>query len=1042
MNLTTFPKRFATILLAGCVLLGAKASAADDVDFNRDVRPILSDHCFACHGPDKAQRKADLRLDDRAAALQAEAFVPGKADESELVARIFSDSPDELMPPRKMNKPLSVKQKDILKRWVAAGAPYAAHWSFTPIVRPQPPKLSDAARNPIDAFIQASLDSKKIKPGPEADRRTLIRRLSLDLIGLPPTPEETRKFVDDKNPDAYDNLVQRLLGSPHYGERMAVPWLDLVRYADTVGFHGDQNQNVWPYRDYVVNAFNGNKPFDQFTIEQLAGDLLPNPTPEQRAATCYNRLNMMTREGGAQAKEYLAKYAADRVRTVGATWLGLTVGCAECHDHKFDPFTARDFYSLSAFFADVTQWGVYADYGYTPNPDLRGYTNDHPFPPEIVVDSPSLQRRIVRLREQIEAVVTSADPKLIGDPKAKEAFEGWRSSSSSFLREHPSGWETPLAAVNNTNAPPRAKGKAAAKQAKAAPKAKGPSPTSAVNDDESVTITAQGLTNDEFRLDPAPGFVASLRVELRPATDSKVLRAGLTGSTVRLQAALIRKGTTKADALAFSDADADRFVPRYQNGHEVIGILGGWKIDEAAASAPLTAVWRLDRPVAVAEGDTIVVSILDNPAARVRVSLSPFAADDLKHPLDSAGLTQALAGVGPSARRVYLRSTAWNVTAFERVKALEARVRECREGKSPVMVTQAKSPAMTRILPRGNWQDETGPEVTPAVPHFLPGATPPGSGARLTRLDLARWIMSPENPLTARVFVNRLWKQFLGVGLSAQVDDLGAQGEWPIHPELLDWLASEFRDGWDVKRIVTLIVTSHTYRQSSNPRPEVFAIDPANRLLASQSPRRLDAEFVRDNALAIAGLIDPEQGGPPSFPYQPEGYYANIQFPDRRYVADLDERQYRRGVYSHWQRTFLHPMLAAFDAPSREDCIASRTSANSPQQALTLLNDPELVESARVLAAHLLAKPDQDAARIASIYDRALCRTPTAEEARSLLATLSRLRAAYQARPDEARLLMKVGVAPAPTTIDPVELASWTGLCRIVLNLHETITRY
>jgi hypothetical protein len=1034
------------VVVAGLV---ARAAADDKVDYNRDVRPILSDHCFACHGPDKKQRKADLRLDVRDVALAKGAIVPAKLDESELVARIVSTDPEEVMPPPTSRKPLSAAQVDVLKRWVASGAPYAAHWSYTPIVRPPGPVLKDRSkvRNPIDAFVQADLERRRIAPAPEADRRTLIRRLCLDLIGLPPTPEEVRAFLDDKDPRAYENLVTRLLASPHYGERMATPWLDIVRYADTVGFHGDQNQNAWAYRDYVIDAFNKNLPFDRFTAEQLAGDLLPNPTPEQLTATCFNRLNMMTREGGAQPKEYLAKYAADRVRTVGMAWLGSTLGCCECHDHKFDPFSTRDFYALSAFFSDVKQWGVYHDYGYTPNPDLKGFSNDHPFPPEVVVESPALRRRIVRLGGEIDAAVKQADTRLDGDPKAKQAFADWLASAPAFLRENPSGWESPLDSVGNVATPPRARRGEAAKKATPRPPANGPRPTAEIHDDGSVTIAAGGLTNDEFRLHPTPGRVAAIRVELLSCEEGKVLRPGVTEATLRLRARLARKGQTNPQTLAFRAAAADRYAPHYQNGFEVLGVLGGWTINADSAAKPSTAVWLLDRPVEVGDGDTLTVDLQGNPAARVRVSLSPFAPVALTGASAFDELACALkasdAASSPLVRAAYLRATAWDNPAFARVVELEAKIRECRDGRTPVMVTEAFKPTTTRVLPRGNWQDESGPVVTPAVPGFLPQPKT-ASGGRFTRLDLARWLTSKENPLTARAVVNRLWKQFFGTGLSAQVDDLGAQGEWPAHPELLDWLASEFREsGWDVKHVVRLMVTSYTYRQDSNPRPEVFAIDPNNRLLASQSPRRLDAEFIRDNALSIAGLIDLEVGGPSSFPYQPPDYYANLQFPDRDYVADRGERQYRRGVYAHWQRTFLHPMLAAFDAPSREDCVATRTAANSPQQALALLNDPEFVEAARVLAARLLTGPPRDdASRLGLAYERALCRPPTEAERQSLLSALGRFRQACRSGTDDPGRLLRVGLAPAPGGIDPTELAAWAEVCRVILNLHETITRY
>ncbi len=1020
------PRSTRFLVAIGGFLLGSAvpAVAADPsaIDYNRDIRPILSDHCFACHGPDKHQRKADLRLDIRENAIELEAIVPGKPEESEVVSRLFETDPDEIMPPSKMNKPLTAAQKDLLKRWVAAGAPYAPHWAYTPLNRPAIPALRDAShvRNPIDAFIQANLESHKIAPSPEADRRRLLRRLSLDLTGLPPTPEEVQAFLQDRSPRAYETQVERLLDSPRFGERMAVPWLDVVRYSDTVGYHGDQNQNAWAYRDYVIDAFNTNLPFDRFTIEQIAGDLLPGAGDRQRLATCFNRLNMMTREGGAQPKEYLAKYAADRVRTVAMAWLGSTFGCAECHDHKFDPIKTRDFYALSAFFADVKQWGVYMDYGYTPNPDLRGYSNDHPFPPEIIVESPALLRRIEGLNQRIAEVVARADVRLDRSPENLAVYEIWLRSIRDLVKSEPGGWQIAPRSVTRAAATPKGKAKAA----------QGPPTKPDVAEDGIVTLTGQGASNDEVVLEPPPGTLAAVRVELLPDDRGKLFRAGAPEAMLRLKATITRKGARAGKPVAFRDADADRVSPRYRSGFEVIGILDAWKLVEGPAA---TGVWLLDRPLTIAEGDTLSVTLLDNRAARVRVSVSPLAPDDLKRPGDPP--------VNPLSRLAYLRSTGWDAAAFEEVKALEREIRSYRGGKTPVMVTESVKPLTTRVLPRGNWQDESGEIVAPAVPQFLPQPRP--KEERLTRLDLAEWLVAKENPLPARVFVNRLWKQFFGTGLSAQVDDLGAQGEWPVHPDLLDWLAAEFRDGgWDVKRLVKTLVMSHTYRQSSDLRREVEPLDPGNRWLASQSPRRLDAEFIRDNVLAAVGLIDLEAGGPPSFPYQPAGYYANLQFPDRVYVPDRDERQYRRGVYTHWQRTFLHPMLAAFDAPSREDCIAARTAANSPQQALTLLNDPTFVEAARVLAASVLGKASGDAGRIDLAFERVLSRPASTKERESLLVLLGKVREAYKADPDDARKLLGVGLASAPENADPVELAAWTQVCRVVLNLHETITRY
>src|SRR5438552_3913278 len=435
----------AEVLLITLTAAVCRGAATNDVQFNRDVRPILSENCYACHGPDKNQRKAKLRLDVREVALEHEAIIPGKPAESKLVQHIFSTDPEEIMPPPKTQKTLTAAQKDLLKRWIAAGAEYQPHWAYSKPSSAQIPLVrhSQWVRNPIDAFVLHTLETKNVQPSAEADKRTLLRSLSLDLIGLPPTPEEVRAFLADTAANAYERQVDRLLGSPQFGERMAVPWLDVVRFADTVGYHGDQNQNIFPYRDYVIDAFNRNKPFDEFTIEQIAGDLLPNPSIAARVATGFNRLNMMTREGGAQPKEYLAKYAADRVRTVSMAWLGSTMGCAECHDHKFDPFTTKDFYQMEAFFADLKQWGYYADAPYSPNPDLKGFGNDHPFPPEIEVDSPYLQRRMATLEGQANELCARTAAKLKSDKQKQAAFQDWKKSGIAFLKQWPSGWAMP-----------------------------------------------------------------------------------------------------------------------------------------------------------------------------------------------------------------------------------------------------------------------------------------------------------------------------------------------------------------------------------------------------------------------------------------------------------------------------------------------------------------------------------------------------------------------------------------------------------------------
>lgn len=979
------------LLLAGFVTL-----SADPVGFNRDIRPILSDICFHCHGFDANTREGGLRLDIREEALKAgdsgyPAIVPGKPEKSEIIARIFSDDQDDIMPSPKSHKTLTPAQKDLFRRWVAEGAVYEPHWAYTPVNPGKVPSIPKGG-NAIDGYIQAKLAAKGIKPSAEAPRDRLLRRLSLDLTGIPPTPEETAAFLADTQPGAYERQVDRLLASPRFGERMAVWWLDVARFADTVGFHGDQNQRIFPYRDYVIAAFNSNKPFDAFTREQLAGDLLPNPTPETRVASGYNRLNMMTREGGAQPAEYLAKYGAERVRSVSTAWLGSTFGCAECHDHKFDPIAARDFYTLKAFFSDVKQWGVYSSYNYSPEPELAGFSNDHPFPPEIQVDSPYLAQRAARLRAELDVTLAAGVTK---DAALEAEFSRWQQRLRTFLAAHPSGWVEPPVRIVAVAAP------------KPDPKAKPPS-----------------KPFPRLELKPGEFSLGAVSLTLSPGVAKP-------GTRLSLKPAFhVRSADGKERRLAVSHAEADAKVFRYSQGHEQLGIPETWTLvmpDKVVAQA----VFLLAERTQLAATDTLVVTLESNLA--VRVGLSPLAGPE---PLK----------VGPAPTSTDTARAAFayaRLARSEPAKSLVQSIREARDGKAWTLVTEAMKPLPVRVLNRGDWQDTTGEQVLPTTPSFLPGFRQSTPDKLLTRLDLANWIVSSDNPLTSRTVMNRLWAAFFGVGLSASLDDLGSQGEPPSHPELLDWLAAEFRDkGWDIKRMVRLVVTSHTYRQSSNHRAELRDIDPNNRLLAAQNPRRLEAEFVRDNALAIAGLLNVRDiGGPSAKPYQPDGYYEPLQFPDRKYVASRDDEQWRRGLYMHWQRTFLHPMLANFDAPSRDECAAQRTVSNTPQQALTLLNDPIFVEAARVMAYRLSVATKDDASRLDRAFRLAVGRAPQPAELAGLRELLVRQLTHYRANPADAAKLLRIGLAPTPTD-RPEELAAWTQICRVLLNTQEVVTRY
>ncbi len=1007
----------------------APAPLLGQISFNRDIRPILAENCFFCHGPDARQRAADLRLDFRESAVEMGVIDPGDPDSSALIERIRSKDADEMMPPPHSLKKLSAAQKDLLEKWIAEGAAYEQHWAYLPPKRDAVPDITNNrfVRTPIDNFVQSKLAAQQLAPAAEADPATLVRRIYLDLVGLPPSPQVMEKIREQGTAWDYSAVVDELLASPHFGERMAAGWLDVVRYADTVGYHGDQNRNAFPYRDWVIDAFNRNLPFDEFTRQQLAGDLLPNPSSDQLVATCFNRLNMMTREGGAQPQEYLAKYSADRVRTVGGAWLGSTVGCAECHDHKYDPFTTRDFYQLAAFFADIKQWGVYQDYQYTPNPDLRGWSNDHPFPPEIEVDVPYLQSRLPRLIQQRQAQADTSLREFSQTEDGRKTLESFRNDWRQFSTGQPDGWKplaiSKLTANEDYQLQPSNPGWQVAGKSTA--------------NLELVALFAEPISSIRLELLPSDNFDGHI---FPAATRSRDLRVTLE--------VLAADGTTRRKVnMHFADSTAK--LPRYYNGFEIHGVHQAWIVPNRKSETE--SVWILDRPLQLGIDERLVLKVTGNQAEFIAITVSPWVPVDLANARFSDELLQDLNSAAgeewlkhESIQRSLLTSIPALRKELDRQRRFDAEIRECRGGRWPVMVTESQQPIDTRVLPRGDWQNQSGDLVQPAFPEFL-STQNVATASRLTRLDLANWLVAAENPLTARVQVNRFWKHFFGVGLSPVLDDLGIQGQYPNHPELLDWLAIEFREsGWDVKHIIRLIVLSHTYRQSSKPDEIANERDAANIWLSHQNPRRLEAEIVRDQALAVSGLIALDFGGPPIFPYQPEGYYRLLQFPDRNYLVQSDERQYRRSVYMHWQRTFLHPMLANFDAPPREECTAMRTEANTPQQALTLLNDPSFVRAALKLSENLLALPEKDDGhRIDWLYRQILGRAASNPETKSLQAFIAGQREHWQQVPDDVALFLKPAtLSESVSAADRVELATWANVARTLLNLHETITRY
>ena len=990
----------------------AVAPAAERVEFNRDIRPILSQNCFACHGPDRNARQADLRLDRREEVLARGVIQPGDASGSRLVDRIRQASPVLVMPPVATDKRLSDREKELIETWIEQGAEYQEHWAY---IRPQRPDAPDGPAA-IDHLVNARLAEQGLRPVEEADRRTLARRVSFDLTGLPPRAADAEAFARDRRPDAYERFLDSVLESPHYGERMAVHWLDLVRYADTTGYHGDVPVNVYPFRDYVVRSFNENTPFDVMTREHLAGDLLPDPTESQLVASGYNRLSRMTNEGGAQAKEYLAKYATDRVRNVSTVWLGSTLGCAECHDHKFDPFLARDFYSMAAFFADIEEKGVFAgnaDWGASVRVlDERARS-----------ERDRIDRRLAELRGERRQELPAGPPAL-HDLAAylREDLLSWRPLDPDKVWADCSHPDFSQCGRYRLEEQPDALVRLAVTGDR--------KPSEAIHRVE-IALGDGTLTGVALELFPTADFdsfyLSEFEVRLL-GRERWPVRVSLAGLVPDREA----PGSMLRDTL---------------DGNYHTGWHGDWKQDRVR-----TAVFVFEAPLAIRDGERLQVSLIAHSRqgrslpARFRILGTDSAFPEL--PVSGA-LRDAVLAEGPRSdeQSAALRE------AFARMVAGNARWREIRElerarktlsdrAHESLVTKRVDEPRTVRILPRGNWMDDSGEVVAPQVPGFL-GAIPE-SGRQLSRLDLADWITDPGNPLTARVFVNRLWRMFFGTGLSKALDDIGSQGEPPANQELLDWLAVEFvQSGWDVRHMVRTMLLSETYRRSSEPSDELLAADPYNRLHGRQAMARIDAEFIRDSLLAVSGLLNRRMGGPSSKPYQPAGYYKELNFPKRVYEADLDRDQFRRGLYTHWQRQYVHPAMKAFDAPAREECTAERAVSNTPLQSLVLLNDPSSVEAARAFAARILKHGGRsDSGRVAFAFREAFSRPPLPEETEIVLSLLAAHLREFDAEPGRAEKLLATGIAPNPSGIPAARLAAWTSVARALFNKHEFLMRY
>ncbi|PHQ35511.1 PSD1 and planctomycete cytochrome C domain-containing protein [Rhodopirellula bahusiensis] len=987
-------------------------SATDrPLSFNRDIRPILTDRCFACHGLDANTVEAGLRLDVREAAMEFGAIVPRDAESSEMFLRITSDDDDLVMPPSELHKPLSDAEIDLVRRWINEGAPYEAHWAYTPLPSnvARPPVNTAWGENWIDQFVARGLQDASVSPSPKADPTTLIRRLSLDLTGLPPTPEEVEAFEKDHSNESYERLIDRLLSSSRFGERMAIYWLDLVRYADTVGYHGDQNVSHSPYRDYVIDAFNSNMPYDQFVREQLAGDLLPNPTIDQLVASGYNRLNQTTEEGGAQPKEYLSIYFADRVRNVSQVFMGATVGCAQCHDHKYDPYTAKDFYSLGAFFADIEERGKYSQ---------------RERPPQIPVPNEEQQAQLDALRLKVteaEASLESITQEQLASQPEWEARAIESIKQSKFQAEEHTWVDDQLSAGGTKS-----------------------------GEWNHVTADQHPVHSGETsRRQTGNGVIQHLFTDAKEPIEVKAntelfawvyLDPQSPPKTIMLQWHGGPDDPSGWDHRAFWGDDKVGFgaKPQSWHGHKRMGDLpeaGKWIRMSVAAADVGFAPGKTIHGMAFTQFDGIVhwdqagwIETDGFPSeirAALLVDVEARTKDQIKQ-----------------LRDCFVEHDPLITEQAETLKLARAQVSEFEKSIPTMVISRAVAPREIRILDRGNWMDESGEIVQPAIPEFL-GELQIGE-RRATRLDLANWLCDSENVLTARTMVNRLWYLMFGRGICSSVDDLGGQGTFPSHPELLDHLAVEFiESGWDVQHLLKQIAMSATYRQTSNASPELEELDPFNELFARQGRFRVSAEMVRDTALMISGLLVEEIGGPSVKPYQPEGYYDQLNFPRRNYVPDQGDNQYRRGVYTHWQRTFLHPMLKAFDAPSREECTAIRAQSNTPLQALTLLNDPTFIEAATMFASRIMREGGTTVdERIEWAYRTAVSRPIDAVIAEELRTIQTEHLRHYVQEPDLAKALVSAGEQSSTAELDPVEWASWTSVARVILNLHETINRY
>ncbi len=1035
------------VIVAGLVLNVSIPwlSANEPIRFDRDIRPILSDKCFHCHGPDSENRAADLRLDLESTAKEW-AIEAGHADDSLVIERVFSDDEDLRMPPPESNKTLSEQERDLLRRWIDQGAAWTTHWSFTPPQTPEPPAPSEPWRtNAIDDFVLRGLRSAGLQPSPPAQRTTLIRRLPFDLTGLPPTLDEIENYLSDSSPRAYERVVDRLLASQHFGERMAIPWLDAARYGDTSVYHADGPRDMWAWRDAVVRSYNENMPFDQFSIAQLAGDLLPDASLHEQILAGFNRNNGTTDEGGAIAEEYRVEYAVDRVKTTSTVWLGLTMECAQCHDHKYDPISQEDYYRFYAFFNRSADKGMQTRKGNAepllsiPDPDRKRRL-------------PGVQQQLKTTREELKQLKAQAEPEFLTWLDNQQAT----TPAIDFLQEA-------MLDVRLTEGQGRKiSDTLCGNQGKLVGKVEWVTTPFdhglrfSGNNYVDLGSTGDFERDDSFSyggwVKPTQGIGAMLaRMDDGNSYRGYDLYVGTNGVSVHV---IHRWPDNAIKVTTDKKLKKDQWYhifATYDGSSQAAGIkifVNGESWDWHIEQDGLTDSIRTDKTLLIGSR---------HPGSRLRgevdcVSVFPrqLTSDEVQQ-LAQVDPIQSLLAL-PTAQRSEAQTEtlrdhflAAENPAYAELKhqldSLEKQVTALQEPLTTVMIMgDMSSPRDTFILNRGAYDAPTEHKVEPGVPSVLP---PLPDDAPQNRLGLARWLFDPDHPLTTRVAINRYWQRFMGRGLVATPEDFGAQGQFPSHPELLDWLANDFRHDWNVKRAIKQIVMSSTYRQSSRADVDAYRQDPANEWLARGPRFRLQAEFVRDMALSLGGLLNRDVGGPGVKPYQPPGLWVEVGLSGKpAFVQDHGTKLYRRSLYTYWKRSAPPPAMQIFDAPTREKCTIRRPRTNTPLQALVVLNDPQFVEAARKFAARLLSSSvESDFQRMVTGFRMAAARLPKDSEVQLLLDVLQQATEKYTQHPEMAEQLLQTGESARPTDLDPAAHAAWTVVASTLMNLDETLTR-